>query len=243
MQTLRERYPNLVIYSLSEKAVTLQFGNTISADLLTQVTTVNLLIHQQPFPGFINTVPAYSTLTIYFDLLQVIKSNLDGLHSFQKVVNYILSLSVPAHPTDNTTNSPIKIPVCYGNELGPDLNGLATLHNLSPEAVIKLHSEITYTVYIIGFVPGFAYLGGLNQSLASPRKAIPRDAVPAGSVGIAGEQTGIYPLQTPGGWQIIGRTPLVMFDANRSQPSLLKAGDLVRFEPIATTEFDKYTAI
>jgi inhibitor of KinA len=243
MQTLRERYPDLAIYSLSEKAITLQFGNTISAALLTQVTTVNLLVHQQPFPGFISTVPAYSTLTIYFDPLQVFKSNLDGLRCFQKVENYILSLSVPAHHTENYSESLIKIPVCYGSEFGLDLNSLAALHNLSPEAVIKLHSEVTYTVYMIGFVPGFAYLGGLNQSLASPRKAVPRAAVPAGSVGIAGEQTGIYPLQTPGGWQIIGRTPLVMFDANRAQPSLLKAGDLVRFEPITTNQFEKYTAI
>lgn len=243
MQTLREQYPDLAIYSLSEKAITLQFGNTISADLLTQVTTVNLLIFQQPFPGFISTVPAYSTLTIYFDPLQVFKSNLDGLRCFQKVKNYILSLSVPAHHAENATKSPIKIPVCYGSDFGPDLKGLAALHNLSPEAVINLHSEVTYTVYMIGFVPGFAYLGGLNQSLASPRKAVPRAAVPAGSVGIAGEQTGIYPLHTPGGWQILGRTPLAMFDANRAQPSLLKTGDLVRFEPITTTEFEQYTAI
>jgi inhibitor of KinA len=243
MQTLRERYPDLVIYSLSEKAITLQFGDSISADLLTQVTTVNLLVQQQPFPGFISTVPAYSTLTIYFDPLRVFKSNLDGLQCFQKVENYIMSLSVPAHQTKNATTSPIKIPVCYSSEFGPDIDGLAALHNLSPEAVINLHTEVTYTVYMIGFVPGFAYLGGLNQSLTSPRKAVPRAVVPAGSVGIAGEQTGIYPLQTPGGWQIIGRTPLTMFDANRAQPSLLKAGDLVRFEPITTTEFEQYTAI
>jgi inhibitor of KinA len=243
MQTLRERYPDLVIYSLSEKAITLQFGNSISANLLTQVTTVNLLVQQQPFPGFISTIPAYNTLTIYFDPLQVFKSNLDGLHCFEKVENYILSLSVPAHHTENYNESPIKIPVCYSSEFGPDLIELAALHNLSPEAVINLHSEVTYTVYMIGFVPGFAYLGGLNQSLASPRKAVPRAAVPAGSVGIAGEQTGIYPLQTPGGWQIIGRTPLPMFDANRAQPSLLKAGDLIRFEPITITEFEQCTAV
>lgn len=243
MRTLQEHYPHLTVYSLSENALILQFGISISADILSQVTKVNQLVQEKPFPGFITTVPAYSTLTVYYDLLQVFKSNLDGLLGFQKVSNYLLSLAVPDHQSTETAKSPIIIPVCYGGDHGPDLDEVATMHNLSADAVINLHSAATYTVYMIGFVPGFAYLGGMDKTLASPRKATPRAAVPAGSVGIAGEQTGVYPLQTPGGWQIIGRTPLSMFDGTRDQPSLLQAGDSVKFEPITETEFKHYQTI
>jgi inhibitor of KinA len=134
----------------------------------------------------------------------------------------------------------VVIPICYGSSYGPDLDDVAAMHNLSSEAVISIHSAATYMVYMIGFVPGFAYLGGMHKVLASPRKATPRAAVPAGSVGIAGEQTGIYPLNTPGGWQIIGRTPLSMFNTHRTQPALLKAGDRVQFKPINTSQFKQY---
>ena len=115
------------------------------------------------------------------------------------------------------------------------------MHQLSSQQVINLHAAATYKVYMTGFVPGFAYLGGIDERLATPRKATPRKAIPEGSVGIAGQQTGIYPLQTPGGWQIIGRTPLKMFDAGRHQPALLKAGDTVVFKPVNQDEFDQLT--
>lgn len=242
MQTLREHFPQLIVYPLSEQAITLQFGNTISADLLTQITTVNQLILEKPYPGLITTVPAYSTLTVYYDPLKVYQSDLDGLHCFQKVSNYILSLNIPNSQREITTQSPVIIPVCYGGDFGPDLEEVAAMHKLSAEAVINIHSTAIYTVYMVGFVPGFAYLGGMDKTLASPRKAMPRASVPVGSVGIAGEQTGVYPLQTPGGWQIIGCTPLSMFDATRTQPSLLKAGDRVQFEPIPASEFKSYQA-
>ncbi len=243
MQTLREYYPHLAVYPLSENTITLQFGTSISADILSQVTKVNQLIQEKPFLGFITTVPAYSTLTVYYDPLQLFKSKLDGLHGFQKLSNYLLSLPVPDYQSAETNKPPVIIPIYYGGDHGPDLDEVATMHNMSDDAVINLHSAATYTVYMIGFVPGFAYLGGMDKALASPRKATPRTAVPAGSVGIAGEQTGVYPLQTPGGWQIIGRTPLSMFDVTRNQPSLLKAGDLVKFEAITESEFKYYQTI
>ncbi|WP_342647991.1 5-oxoprolinase subunit PxpB [Mucilaginibacter sp. CSA2-8R] len=240
MQTVREHYPNLKLYSLSEKAITINFGDSISADLLTQITAVNQLVQEQPFPGMITTVPAYSTLTVYFDPLQVYKSTLDGWRCLDKVGNYILSLSLTDRQSTLNTIAPIIIPTCYGGSYGPDLEAVAAMHHLSSEAVISIHSAAAYIVYMIGFVPGFAYLGGMDKILASPRKATPRAAVPAGSVGIAGEQTGVYPLDTPGGWQIIGRTPLSMFDTDRTQPSLLKAGDRVQFKPITTSQFKQY---
>ncbi|MCG9755281.1 5-oxoprolinase subunit PxpB [Shewanella insulae] len=132
-------------------------------------------------------------------------------------------------PTETCESRTIEIPVSYGGEAGPDLHAVAKYHNLSPEEVIKRHCEASYQVFFIGFQPGFAYLDGLPERLHTPRLATPRLTIPAGSVGIGGEQTGIYPLASPGGWQIIGRTQLALFDASRNPPCLLKPGDRVRF--------------
>jgi inhibitor of KinA len=126
----------------------------------------------------------------------------------------------------------VQIPIRYGGEFGPDLESVAKLHDISPEEVVNLHSSATYTVYFLGFVPGFAYLGGLPESIATPRLQTPRKQVPRGSLGIAGNQTGVYPCSTPGGWQIIGRTPLEIFRPDRENMSLLSIGDRVQFVPI-----------
>jgi inhibitor of KinA len=129
--------------------------------------------------------------------------------------------------------------VCYGGVFGPDLEAVAQRHGLAPEELIRLHSEAVYSVYMLGFAPGFAYLGGLPPALATPRRDEPRTAVPAGSVGIGGSQTGIYPLVSPGGWNLIGRTPLRLFDARRTSPTLLAVGDRVRFQVIEHDDFDR----
>jgi inhibitor of KinA len=126
----------------------------------------------------------------------------------------------------------VEIPVCYGGVYGPDLEAVARHTGLPPQELIRRHAAGSYRVYMLGFAPGFAYLGGMDEQLATPRKAEPRTAIPAGSVGIAGGQTGVYPLETPGGWQLIGRTPLPLFDAQRNPPSLLQMGNRVRFVPI-----------
>ena len=131
----------------------------------------------------------------------------------------------------------VTIPVCYGDSYGPDLDDLARQHGLTPEDVVTRHSGATYDVYMLGFAPGFAYLGGLPPDIATPRRAEPRTAVPPGSVGIGGNQTGIYPLLLPGGWHLIGKTPLQMFDARREPATLLAVGDRVRFAPITADEF------
>ena len=132
----------------------------------------------------------------------------------------------------NTGRNVVEIPVRYGGEDGPDLPSLADWARCSPEEVIERHSSRIYRVYMLGFVPGFAYMGRVDARIAAPRRRVPRDRVPAGSVGIAGEQTGVYPIVTPGGWQLIGRTDTVMFDAARPRPSLLQPGDEVRFVPL-----------
>lgn len=233
----------LSVYYLSEQAVTIEFGHEISDELLHRISSFNKQLQQYPFPGLQTTVPAYTTLSVFYDALIVMQANdMPGKSCFEKVQNYLLSLEQENINQTTSAAPPIIIPVCYGDDFGPDIEEVAAQHNLTTQQVITLHTQATYTVYMIGFVPGFAYMGGLNEQLATPRKAIPRQAIAAGSVGIAGKQTGIYPLETPGGWQIIGRTPLKLFDATRHQPSLLKAGNLVTFKPISPEEFDQYGA-
>lgn len=230
------------IYYLSEMAVTVEFGQQIAEDLLGAVNSLNALLYKLPFPGFHTTVPAYSTLTVFYDPILVIKSNLPGAGGFEKVSGYLNSLKLQNKLIKAAKGDIVTIPVCYDAHLGPDLAEVASIHQMSIAEVIKLHSAGTYKVYMIGFMPGFAYLGGMDIRLATPRKATPRKSVPAGAVGIAGQQTGVYPLETPGGWQIIGQTPLRLFNVSGKQPSLLKAGDTVIFKPIDVTAFNKLAA-
>jgi inhibitor of KinA len=227
----------LSIYPISEKAVTIAFGDSISEALMHSINKFDQLIQEQPFPGLQTTVPAYCTLSVFFDPLQVLKSKLPGKTCREKVSHYLEQLNETETTTIRYESHLITIPVCYGGEMGPDLEDVAALNNLTTEEVINVHSSVTYLVHMIGFVPGFAYLGGMPETIAAPRKATPRSAIPAGSVGIAGMQTGVYPLQTPGGWQLIGQTPVKMFDPARPVPALLKAGDRVQFKSIAMDEF------
>ena len=132
----------------------------------------------------------------------------------------------------------VDIPVCYGGAFGPDLESVAELHGIPADEVVRMHSAATYTVYFLGFVPGFGYLGGLPDALRTPRLSSPRTRVPAGSVGIAGSQAGVYPFSTPGGWRLLGTTPLRMFQKDREGMSLLAIGDEVRFRPISAAEFE-----
>ncbi|MCZ4222618.1 5-oxoprolinase subunit PxpB [Pedobacter rhodius] len=231
--------PEFKIHALSEQAVTLSFGNEISESIATKISNFNKLLNNQPFQGFITTVPAYSTLTVYYDLLTVLYSELRGASSFEKVSNYLNNLKNAAENAFSSAINRIILPVYYGGDFGPDIDNVSNFTKLGVQEIIALHSTAVYKVYMIGFVPGFAYLGGMDEQLATPRKSTPRLVVPAGAVGIAGKQTGIYPLETPGGWQIIGQTPSKLFDAGRLQPSLLKAGDEVKFESISLDEFYK----
>ena len=226
------------IYALSEQAVTLVFGDEINETTASKISNFNRLLNSKPFAGFTGSVPAYTTLSIFYDLLLVISSDLPGQNGFEKVSDYLKSLVSKNQKDVAAVPDLITLPVFYGAAFGPDLEEVSGMTGFSAEEVIDLHCSATYKVYMIGFVPGFAYLGGMDERLASPRKLKPRASVPAGSVGIAGKQTGIYPFETPGGWQIIGQTPLKMFDANRSQPSVLKAGDEVKFRSVSMQEFN-----
>jgi len=187
------------------------------------------LLETEPLPGVRNVHPAYSSVLIQFDAMQWRHEELEAA-----LRPYLERLEEVVLPKPRA----VEIPACYGGEFGPDLDDVAKIHGLSPSEVIELHAASEYTVYFLGFVPGFAYLGELPEALATPRLPAPRKKVPAGSVGIAGRQTGVYPFATPGGWRLLGRTPLAMFRPDRQGMSLLAIGDRVRFIPISRERFD-----
>ena len=186
------------------------------------------LMELEPVAGVRNLHPAYCSLLVKFDVMKLRHEDLE------KVLRaYLDRLEKVALPEPRR----VEIPVCYGGEYGPDLEEVAAIRGMSFESVIELHASVTYLVYFLGFVPGFAYLGELPKGLVTPRLASPRRRVPAGSVGIAGNQTGVYPFATPGGWRLLGRTPIAMFRAERDGLSLLSIGDRVRFIPISRERF------
>lgn len=186
------------------------------------------LLELDPIVGVRNLHPAYCSLLVKFDPLKWRHEELEKV--LRKCLDRLDQVKLP-EPQQ------VEIPVCYGGEYGPDLDEVAALHKITPEQVIKLHASTNYLVYFLGFVPGFAYLGELPQSLVTPRLATPRKKVSAGSVGIAGTQTGVYPFETPGGWRLLGRTPLAMFRTDRDGLSLLSIGDRVRFVPVSRERF------
>lgn len=178
----------------------------------------------------LDAVVGYCTLTVYFDPLLVDAAWLEG--ELWDVAGDIVAAS-------EADGGSVDVPVCYGGELGPDLASVAAAIGATEEEVIALHCSPEYRVYVVGFVPGFAYMGVVQPRLALPRRSTPRTKVPRGSVAIAAGQTGIYPIETPGGWHILGRTPVLPFDETREQPVLFRPGDRVKFHPIDRAEFDR----
>lgn len=224
-------------YALSEKAITLEFGKEINSESAEKVQALYFNLCKNPFPGFHSAVPAYNSLTVFYDPIRVLAATeLKGRTAFLLVKEYMTKLwsqiqkdKVGAISQSKAVNDVLDIPTYYGGEYGPDLEEVAAYCHLSPQEIIQTHSEQIYEVSMIGFMPGFTYLSGLPSALSCPRKQSPRSKVPAGSVGIAGSQTGIYSLDTPGGWQIIGRITWTLFDPLRSPAVLLKIGDRIRF--------------
>jgi inhibitor of KinA len=186
------------------------------------------LLELEPVAGIRNLHPAYCSLLVKFDGLRLRHEKMEAILRKYLARLEEVSLPEPRH---------VEIPVCYGGEFGPDLAEVCTMRGMTPAQGIELHASIEYLVYFLGFVPGFAYLGELPNTLVTPRLASPRKRVPAGSVGIAGNQTGVYPFATPGGWRLIGRTPIKMFRADRDGLSLLSIGDRVRLTPISRERF------
>ena len=187
-------------------------------------------IRAEAIAGVRDVVPTYRSTAVFFDPL---RTNADVLvHTLEREASRAVgALTEPP--------APIRIPVCYGGDFGPDLPAVASFARLSEEDVAAVHASRCYRVFMLGFLPGFAYMGLVDPRIAAPRRSTPRVRVPQGSVGIAGAQTGIYPADTPGGWQLIGRTPVKPFDAERREPFLFAAGDTVQFVPIDRVEYDR----
>ncbi|WP_299824710.1 5-oxoprolinase subunit PxpB [uncultured Pontibacter sp.] len=225
---------------LGDKAVVLQFEEEVSETTHAKIQAVVQYLDKHPSPGIVAYVPAYNTLTVYYE--PWLLSNKGKVDPYDETVALLQKALKKAKEYKGGSSRLVEIPVCYGGTFGPDLEEVALHNKLTPDKVIALHSQKIYLVHIMGFAPGFPYLGGLDIRLATPRKAEPRALIPKGSVGIAGKQTGIYPIETPGGWQLIGRTPLVLFDPEREQASMLKAGDKVKFNAITEAEFKTLAA-
>lgn len=234
------------ITPLGDRALLVDIGGGIDAATLAQVRDVVARLEQAELPGVRDIVPGYASVAVHYDPLEVLgrphPREPGALPSALVRAAVERALATPPPAAAAVPGRLVEIPVAYGGDHGPDLEHVAAAHGLTPAEVAAAHAAPIYTVHLIGFVPGFPYLGGLSPRLATPRREVPRAHVPAGSVGIGGEQTGIYPVDSPGGWQIIGRTPHVLFDAARTAPALLRIGDRVRFVPIAATEYLRLVA-
>lgn len=224
---------------LGDSALMVQLGEGMDPSIHKKVRNLSAILHAQPFEGFIETVPAYNNVTIHYNpyIVRFARFGEEGLTSFQKVSAYINDLLQQIGGEQSFEERTITVPVYYGEKFGPDLAYVAEYNDLSIEEVIRIHSENEYLVYMIGFAPGFPFMGGMNEAIATPRRDTPRLSIPSGSVGIAGKQTGVYPMETPGGWQIIGRTPKKLFLPDLSAPSLLRSGDKIKFVPITLEEY------
>jgi inhibitor of KinA len=212
----------------SDQTLLVYFGQQITLGAHQRVRKLLRLLEREPISGVHNLNPAYCSILVTFDALKLNHRDLEEILS-----GYLDRLDAMHIPEGRER----QIPTCYGGEFGPDLDEVAALHGMTPPQVVELHASVSYVVYFLGFVPGFAYLGELPEALATPRLDTPRRSTPPGSVGIAGNQTGVYPFATPGGWRLIGRTPLAMFRPDRKAISFLSIGDRVRFTPISAARF------
>lgn len=222
---------------MSETALLVSFGNVIDETINAKVIALQQAFVADFFTGFIETVPAYSSLAVFYDAVAIRRCHPAETSAFDFVKNHTEQLMAGLRETIiKNEEGIINIPVYYNGE---DLDEIARLHKITVEELIRIHTGNAYRVFMIGFQPGFAYMGKLDERIATPRRSSPRTLVPAGSVGIAGFQTGIYPFASPGGWQLVGRTPLKIFEKERSSPCLLKAGDQIKFISIGKEEFEK----
>jgi len=212
-----------------DSALLVSFEEVIDEEVNARIHAIADAVEKAGFEWLVEAVPTYSTVYVFYDPLKA------SFSEAKAAIEPFLTVS-----PESFRGRLVEIPVVYGGEYGPDIGFVAEHNGLTVDDVIEIHSGPTYRVYFLGFLPGFAYLGGMDERIATPRLEKPRLKVPAGSVGIAGKQTGIYPLESPGGWRLIGRTPLRLFDPGREPPTLLRPGDTVRFVPIDESEFQEF---
>lgn len=213
-----------------ENALVVEFGNEISTEINAKIRKLILAIEKEAWEGIVEMTPTYRSLLVQYDPF---------LWSYSALVEKIESIPLQSDGESEEEVRLIEIPTLYADEFGLDMAFVAEHTHLSPEEIIRRHSARDYLVYMLGFIPGFTYLGGMDESLATPRLASPRLQILPGSVGIAGSQTGIYPSVSPGGWQIIGRTPLKLYDAMKNPPVFIQAGDYIRYIPISRADYDR----
>lgn len=215
---------------MGDRSLLVELGDGISQQINRKVRALFLGLEGHGLKGIKELVPSYRSLLIVYDPLML---------SLNKIKSYIGNILADLDQIQIPAPKTVEIPVLYNDDCGPDLNWVADYHGMTPSDVIRLHTQPTYWVYMIGFTPGFPYMGEVPDALATPRRETPRTRVPRGSVGIAQKQTGIYPVESPGGWQIIGRTPVTLFNPKITPASLLEMGDLVQFYAISEEEFDR----
>ena len=222
---------NFNVIPAGDSALVIEFEDRIDPDVNARAVRLADAIAAERIGGVRDVVPTYRSVAVYFDPLRL---------QYDRLQDYLASVDPDANAAADRAVELIRIPVCYGGELGPDLAEVAGFGETTEEEVVRLHAGGSYRVYMLGFVPGFAYMCPVDSRIAMPRRPTPRVRVPLGSVGIGGIQTGIYPAETPGGWRIIGRTPVKPFDPMRTTPFLMKAGDTVQFYPIDRAEYDAW---
>ncbi len=220
---------NVKFLLTGDTSILVEFGNAISTEINTKIRAFDIVLKKSGLEGLVETVATYRSLIVHYRPESIQHEAL--VAHMQNLLENLDSISVPAAKV-------IEIPVMYGKDYGPDIDFVASHNNKTVQEVIDIHTSQDYLIYMLGFAPGFPYLGGMSKEIATPRLTSPRIKIPAGSVGIAGEQTGAYPLDSPGGWQLIGRTPIKLYDAYRPSPILLSPGDYVKFTSINQEEYD-----
>ncbi len=216
------------IRTAGDSSLLIQFGNEISPEINQKITATVQLMREQHIEGVLDVIPAFCSLLINYDPRVI---------SYSEITKRMKKLLKVETKAGEKRKRVFEIPVCYGGKYGPDLAYIAEHAGMSEEEVIALHSSTDYLIYMLGFLPGFCYLGGLDERLHTPRLATPRIKIDAGSVGIGGSQTGIYPMDSPGGWQLMGMTPVKTYDPEREVPILVEAGDYIRFVPVDEEEY------
>lgn len=217
---------------LGDQGIRIGFSEKISPEINQQIRAFLYVLKEEQVPGIIDVVPTYTTVNLYYQPTYI---------GYAELATLLLEISRKMSLVDLPPTRLVKIPVLYDHQTGPDLQYVADFHQLTVNEVIQLHTAQPYLVYMLGFSPGFPYLGGLPKELVTPRLSNPRPQISGGSVGIGGEQTGIYPEAAPGGWQIIGHTPVKLYDPQRSKPILLKAGDYLEFYAVTPEKYQKIT--
>lgn len=223
-------YKEIKFLPAGDSALVMEFGDTIEKEINANIATVVENLKKEKVDGVVDILPTYRSILINYDPVKI---------TFNELVDILNNLKTGGSGNVSEYVRLVEIPTLYGGEYGPDIAFVAEHANMSEDEVIKIHSGTDYLVYMMGFMPGFTYLGGLDERIATPRLKSPRLKIEPGSVGIASNQTGMYPLESPGGWQLIGRTPVKLFDETVNPPVFIQAGDYIRYVPITEDEYNK----